>query len=38
VTNLDIKLVKDENGDLLSDSHNISNGGRAIFFSVIECA
>jgi hypothetical protein len=29
-------LVKDENGDLLADSHNILNGWKN-YFSVIEC-
>jgi hypothetical protein len=29
-------LVKDENGDLLADSHNILNRWK-YYFSVIEC-
>jgi hypothetical protein len=31
-------LVKDENGDLLADSHNILNRWKNNFSSVIECA
>jgi hypothetical protein len=31
-------LVKDENGDLLADTHNILNRWKNCFFSVIECA
>jgi hypothetical protein len=30
-------LVKDENGDLLANSHNILNRWKNYFFSVIEC-
>jgi hypothetical protein len=36
-TNLEINLIKDENGDLLEDSHNILNR-RKNNFSVTECA
>jgi hypothetical protein len=32
-----IHLEKDENCDLLADSHNILNGGRTTFL-IIECA
>jgi hypothetical protein len=31
-------LVKDENGDLLPDCHNILNRWKNLLFSVIECA
>jgi hypothetical protein len=31
-------LVKDENGDLLADSHGILNRRSELLFSVTECA